>query len=116
MCLQMRVLDAECFNLWSNKFDINFCFFILFHTFHTSDPEVKNIVDKLANFVARNGPEFEKMTKQKQKDNPKFQFLFGGEHFQYYISKVKREQLSKYRIMLAMSRVILTFLLPYCRL
>ncbi|PIK40312.1 Calcium homeostasis endoplasmic reticulum protein [Apostichopus japonicus] len=58
-----------------------------------SDPEVKNIVDKLANFVARNGPEFEKMTKQKQKDNPKFQFLFGGEHFQYYISKVKREQL-----------------------
>lgn len=58
-----------------------------------SDPEVRNIIDKLANFVARNGLEFEKMTKQKQKDNPKFQFLFGGEYFPYYQNKVKREQI-----------------------
>lgn len=57
-----------------------------------SDPEVKNIIDKLANFVARNGPEFENMTKQKQKDNPKFHFLFGGEHYPYYQNKVKTEQ------------------------
>lgn len=48
------------------------------------DLELKNIIDKLASFVARNGPEFEQMTKQKQKDNPKFSFLFGGEHFNYY--------------------------------
>ncbi|KAK7501152.1 hypothetical protein BaRGS_00007637 [Batillaria attramentaria] len=51
-----------------------------------------NIIDKLANFVARNGPEFEQMTKQKQRDNPKFGFLFGGEYFNYYQYKVTTEQ------------------------
>ncbi|XP_064626296.1 calcium homeostasis endoplasmic reticulum protein-like isoform X2 [Lineus longissimus] len=56
------------------------------------DPDLKNIIDKLANFVARNGPEFEQMTKQKQKDNPRFSFLFGGEHFNYYQCKVNTEQ------------------------
>jgi len=57
-----------------------------------ADVELKNIIDKLANFVARNGPEFENMTKQKQKDNPKFSFLFGGEHFNYYQYRVTTEQ------------------------
>ena len=56
------------------------------------DQELKNIIDKLANFVARNGVEFERMTKQKQKDNPKFQFLFGGEFFDYYSYRVAAEQ------------------------
>lgn len=55
------------------------------------DIELKNIIDKLANFVARNGPEFEQITKEKQKDNPKFQFLFGGEYNDYYLFKVKNE-------------------------
>ena len=40
------------------------------------DSDQKNIIDKLAQFVARNGPEFENMTKNKQKGNPKFQFLY----------------------------------------
>lgn len=53
-----------------------------------ADVELKNIIDKLAQFVARNGPEFEQMTKNKQKDNPKFSFLFGGELFNYYQYKV----------------------------
>ena len=66
-------------------------FFLLF-----LDAEQKNIIDKLANFVARNGPEFEHLTKQKQKDNPRFQFLFGGEHYNYYQYKVSTEQASKY--------------------
>jgi len=39
------------------------------------DIEMKNIIDKLAQFVARNGTEFEKMTKSKQENNPKFGFL-----------------------------------------
>ncbi|CAG9763907.1 unnamed protein product [Ceutorhynchus assimilis] len=56
------------------------------------DIELKNIIDKLAQFVARNGPEFEQMTKTKQKGNPKFQFLYGGEHFNYYQYKVSSEQ------------------------
>ena len=54
-----------------------------------SDGDVRNIIDKLAQFVARNGPEFEQMTKTKQKDNPKFGFLFGGEHYGYYTYKVR---------------------------
>ena len=52
---------------------------------------MKNIIDKLANFVARNGPQFEEMTKQKQKDNPRFSFLFGGEFYTYYKFKVASE-------------------------
>lgn len=59
------------------------------------DQELKNIIDKLAQFVARNGPEFEQMTKSKQKDNPKFSFLFGGDYFNYYQYKVTTEQASK---------------------
>jgi len=46
--------------------------------------------------VARNGREFENMTKQKQQDNPKFSFLFGGEHYAYYQYKVQAEQSSKF--------------------
>ncbi|KAK4325591.1 hypothetical protein Pmani_003834 [Petrolisthes manimaculis] len=57
-----------------------------------ADQELKNIIDKLAQFVARNGPEFEQMTKTKQKENPKFSFLFGGEYFNYYQYKVTTEQ------------------------
>ena len=56
------------------------------------DVELKNIIDKLANFVARNGPEFEQMTMNKQRDNPKFQFLFGGEWHAYYKWRVVTEQ------------------------
>lgn len=56
------------------------------------DQELRNVIDKLAQFVARNGPEFEKMTMEKQKDNLKFSFLFGGEYFSYYKCKLAMEQ------------------------
>ena len=56
------------------------------------DGDQRNIIDKLAQFVARNGPEFETMTKNKQKGNHKFQFLFGGEYYHYYMYKVNAEQ------------------------
>ncbi|XP_047123760.1 calcium homeostasis endoplasmic reticulum protein isoform X1 [Hydra vulgaris] len=55
------------------------------------DEEQRNIIDKLANFVARNGPKFEELTKSKQKDNPKFAFLFGGDYHSYYCWKVGLE-------------------------
>lgn len=42
--------------------------------------------------MARNGPEFEKMTMEKQKDNPKFSFLFGGDFYSYYKCKLALEQ------------------------
>ena len=60
--------------------------------FPPSDQELRNVIDKLAQFVARNGPEFEKMTMEKQKDNPKFSFLFGGDFFSYYKYKLAFEQ------------------------
>ena len=39
------------------------------------------------------------MTKTKQKDNPKFSFLFGGNYFNYYQYKVTTEQASKLRFL-----------------
>jgi len=38
----------------------------------------------MASYVVRNGVDFEEMMKQKEQGNPKFAFLFGGEHYQYY--------------------------------
>lgn len=59
------------------------------------DTGLRNIINKLAEFVARNGPEFESITKDKQRNNPKFEFLFGGEYYQYYQWRVSSEQTSK---------------------
>jgi hypothetical protein len=56
------------------------------------DLEQKSIIDKLANFVARNGPEFENVTRLKQKDNPRFNFLFNGEHYNYYAYRLGFER------------------------
>lgn len=42
--------------------------------------------------MTRNGPEFERMTKSKQENNPKFGFLWGGPYFNYYTYKVTTEQ------------------------
>lgn len=57
------------------------------------DEEQRNIIDKLANFVARNGPKFEELTKSKQRENEKFAFLFGGEYHSYYNWKVSLESM-----------------------
>lgn len=65
------------------------CFFTCF-----TDASLRNIIDKLAEFVARNGPEFEAITKQKQQNNPKFEFLYGGEFASYYQFRVAAEQAS----------------------
>lgn len=52
-------------------------------------PEVKNIVDKTAGFVARNGQEFETRIKQNEINNPKFNFLNPGDPYHaYYKHKV----------------------------
>jgi hypothetical protein len=58
------------------------------------DDQLAYIIDKLAKFVARNGPEFEQMTKNKQIGNAQFQqFLFPhSEFFHYYQSKVLEER------------------------
>lgn len=66
---------------------------------------------KLAQFVARNGPEFEEMTKQKQMNNPKFEFLFGGPFHQYYICQVKAQHAGKLFDQLASTETSATNLL-----
>jgi splicing factor 3A subunit 1 len=56
-------------------------------------PEVRNIVDKTASFVARNGPEFETRIRQNELNNPKFNFLAPGDpYYAYYKHKVKEFQ------------------------
>ena len=54
-------------------------------------PEVRNIVDKTASFVARNGPEFEQRIKQNEVNNPKFNFLNSGGSWTH----LKRQLLKK---------------------
>lgn len=53
---------------------------------------MRNIIDKLAEFVARNGPEFEQMTMAKQQGNPKFGFLYGGDYYNYYCYRREEER------------------------
>lgn len=53
-------------------------------------PEMRNIVDKTASFVARNGPEFEARIRQNEINNKKFNFLNSGDPYHaYYQHKVK---------------------------
>ncbi|XP_002739067.1 splicing factor 3A subunit 1-like [Saccoglossus kowalevskii] len=56
-------------------------------------PEVRNIVDKTASFVARNGPEFETRIRQNEINNSKFNFLNPNDPYHaYYRHKVKEFQ------------------------
>ena len=55
-------------------------------------PELRNIVDKTAGFVAnsKNGPEFEARIRDNEAKNPKFGFLTPGDPYHaYYVNKVK---------------------------
>ncbi|CAF3094846.1 unnamed protein product [Rotaria socialis] len=53
-------------------------------------PEVRNIVDKTASFVARNGPSFESKVKEAESNNAKFNFLNPHDPYHaYYLHKVK---------------------------
>lgn len=41
-------------------------------------------IRKLAEFARRNGPNFVELIRNKQRDNPDYEFLFGGEGYEYY--------------------------------
>ncbi|KAJ4826147.1 hypothetical protein Tsubulata_030554 [Turnera subulata] len=53
-----------------------------------SDPELQKRIDKLVEYITKNGPEFEVMIREKQQDNPGYSFLFGGEGHNYYRYKL----------------------------
>ncbi len=62
---------------------------MFFSLISPSDQELHNVIDKVAQCIAPNGPEFEHMALEEQKDNA---FLFGGEYFGYYKYKLAIEQ------------------------
>ncbi|EGF77967.1 hypothetical protein BATDEDRAFT_35836 [Batrachochytrium dendrobatidis JAM81] len=47
-------------------------------------PEIRNIVDKTADFVARNGPQFEERIQAKEQSNPKFSFMTVSDPYHAY--------------------------------
>ncbi|KAJ7518744.1 hypothetical protein O6H91_20G006200 [Diphasiastrum complanatum] len=53
-----------------------------------SDTELQKRIDKLVEYAAKNGPQFEALMKEKQKDNPAYAFLFGAEGHNYYRYKL----------------------------
>lgn len=57
-------------------------------------PDVKNRIDRLVEFVARNGDPFEATAKQRERDNPDFAFLKPGGPFSDYY-QWKKEQLCR---------------------
>lgn len=59
-----------------------------------SDGEVKKVADKLALFVAKNGRQFEDITRQKNPGNTPFSFLFDAEcaEYKYYQYRVEQEE------------------------
>ncbi|KAK4761920.1 hypothetical protein SAY87_029804 [Trapa incisa] len=48
------------------------------------DPELHKRIDKVVEYIAKNGPEFEAMIREKQQENPDYSFLFGGDGHGYY--------------------------------
>ena len=62
---------------------------------HPEDPDLRTLIDGFAKFVAKNGLEFENLTKEKHKENPQFNFLFGGLYYQYYQQKLNEARLSQ---------------------
>ena len=57
-----------------------------------SDPEACKYIEGLASFVAKCGPRFEEISKEKQIGNPLFAFLFGGPGHDYYIRRLWEEE------------------------
>ncbi|KAJ1334634.1 hypothetical protein BSLG_007789 [Batrachochytrium salamandrivorans] len=52
-------------------------------------PEIRNIVDRTADFVARNGPQFEERIKAKEQQNTKFSFMIPTDPYHgYYLHRI----------------------------
>ncbi|KAF3780259.1 SURP and G-patch domain-containing protein [Nymphaea thermarum] len=59
-----------------------------------SDPAVKNVADKLASFVAKNGRQFEDVTRQRNPGDTPFKFLFDVNcpDYKYYEFRLAEEE------------------------
>ena len=48
------------------------------------DIATRERIDKMAEYIIRNGPQFETMMREKQRGNSEFAFLYGGPHSDYF--------------------------------
>ncbi|XP_024401408.1 uncharacterized protein [Physcomitrium patens] len=53
-----------------------------------ADNDLQKRIDKLVEYACKNGPQFEALMKDKQKENPLYSFLFGAEGHDYYRYKL----------------------------
>ncbi|KAJ6813357.1 SURP and G-patch domain-containing protein 1-like protein [Iris pallida] len=62
--------------------------------FTPRDPSVKNVADKLASFVAKNGRQFENVTRQRNPGDTPFKFLFDSKcsDYKYYEYRLLEEE------------------------
>ena len=63
-----------------------------------TDPATRKAAETLAGFVARVGDGFEKLAKQKHKNDPQFRFLFGGvghKFFRWRIHRLRAEEAAR---------------------
>ncbi|KAJ6845204.1 SURP and G-patch domain-containing protein 1-like protein [Iris pallida] len=62
--------------------------------FPPRDPSVKNVADKLASFVAKNGRQFEHVTRQRNPGDTPFKFLFNSDcsDYKYYEYRLLEEE------------------------
>ncbi|NXM73928.1 SUGP1 protein, partial [Serilophus lunatus] len=76
-----RAGDRECLGNWNLH---------LLKVLPPEDAETREVVEKLARFVAEGGPELEKVAMEDYKDNPAFSFLHdkNSREFLYYRKKV----------------------------
>ncbi|EPY50843.1 splicing factor Sap114 [Schizosaccharomyces cryophilus OY26] len=59
-------------------------------------PEIREIIDKSAGYVARNGPAFEEKIRQNEQRNPKFAFLqVDDPYYKYYQHKLEEARQGK---------------------
>lgn len=60
----------------------------------TPPPQVKAVIDKLVEFVAKSGAKFEQVVREKEKNNDKFAFLHPwnqyNPYYQWALAKVPR--------------------------
>ena len=54
-----------------------------------ADPAVRRSIDTLAPYVARNGPSFEALARERHANDPAFAFLRSGEGAAYYQQQVR---------------------------
>jgi hypothetical protein len=53
-----------------------------------ADTDLHKRIDKLVEYACKNGPRFEALMKEKQKENPLYAFLFGAQGHDYYRYKL----------------------------